>query len=61
MRYKHKHKWVLEYVDAGTCDRGLLYRCVKGNCGMCKNFDMSKDSKEVHDAYLEEINRLRNL
>jgi hypothetical protein len=30
---KHRHKFILEWVDAGTCGLGLLWIC---ECGKCK-------------------------
>lgn len=59
MRYKHKHKWVLEYTNAGTCGEGLLYFCKRGKCGRCKEF--KETTGEIHIAYRNEINRLKEL
>ena len=61
MRYKHKHKWVLEYTYAGTCGEGLLYHCKRGKCGSCKEFPKEEYNTEIHLAYRNEIKRLQEL
>jgi hypothetical protein len=47
---KHRHKWELNWVDAGTLGKGLLYHC--GKCSSCKEFDIkTANIQKVKKAY----------
>lgn len=55
---KHRHKWVLEYVDAGTCGRGLLWQC---ECGSCIEWSKKKDYEKAYPILVKIINDLWKL
>jgi len=49
---KHRHKWILDYVDASTCGRGLLYSC---ECGLLLEFKRKENYKKATKVLLEFI------
>jgi hypothetical protein len=51
-RNKHRHKWVLEFVDGGTCGKGLLWSC---NCGSCIEWNKRINYKKATEVLLEKL------
>ena len=50
---KHRHKWELDFVDAGTCGVGLLWSCV---CGNCIEWSKRIDYKKATEVLLKKLN-----